>query len=772
MKKTFRITGINSAVSASVVEKNVRALSGVRDVSIKPSASTMRVSFNAEKTNEGEIIASVASAGFVARTIEKNARPQSDKETGKMLSRFVISCVLTAMILYLSVSSYTALPMWGPISYPLPGGIVQMLLLIPIAILNGDMFSGGVKAIRVRTTNMYSLIALGAGAACVYSVVELIACAWRLSMSIACEPVLYFGTSSMIMTLVSLGKYFEVRERHRAKEAVSRLSSICPKNAHLVTPEGMNTVDADRVRAGDRIYVKMGDVIPADGVVESGSGVIDESMFTGESVPMKVTEGDSVTGAARCLSGEFTLRVQKPLPEMRLTQIISMVESAANTKAPIAKTADRMAAVFMPLALIVAVATLILWIVFTGDYAMAVKSAMCVLVVSCPSALALAAHTAIMAGTHRGTEMGILIKNAAALQKLSNVDTVMFDKAGTLTAGEMHVWGYLLAEGGSTRSLIALAASACQSASYPYTAPILREARKLGVPYDLAEEYEDAQGRGIRASIGSKRVLVGDLEFMELNAQDVSRWRAYTEKLLDEGAVSVYVASDGKVRGLIVLRDSLRPSSIDAVGMLTDMKVNTLMLTGDDKRTAQAIAAKAGVSEAHANLSYEDQDVMLRILQADGKKVMFVTDGKKGAPVLARAELGAIVGNGTDVAIESAEVVILRHDMRLVAGAIHLGRKTIRVIRQNLFWAFFYNVICLPIAAGALFPVLGIHFSPTLGAAAMCLSSICVVVNAMRLRSFHPIGTGKGENKLMRRLLKREIVEECETGADSEPVKE
>ncbi|MBR3927438.1 MAG: heavy metal translocating P-type ATPase [Clostridia bacterium] len=770
MKKTFRITGINSAVSASVVEKNVRAISGVRDVSIKPSASTMRVSFNKEKTNEGEIIASVAQAGFVASVTGKDVRPQADRETGRMLSRLVISCILTAMILYLSLCSYASFPMWEPLSYALPGGIVQMLLLIPIAILNGDMFSGGVKAIRVRTTNMNSLIALGASAACVYSVVELIAGAWYLSMGQTAQPVLYFGTSSIIMTLVSLGKYFEVRERHRAREAVSRLSGICPKEARLVTQDGVRVVEADRVRAGDRIMVRMGDVIAADGVVESGNGVIDESMFTGESIPMKVNEGDSVTGAARCLSGEFVLRVQKPLPEMRLTQIISMVESAANTKAPIAKTADRMAAVFMPLALIVSIATLVLWIVFAHDYAMAVKSAMCVLVVSCPSALALAAHTAIMAGTHRGTEMGILIRNAAALQKLSNVDTVMFEKAGTLTAGEMHVSGYLLSEGGSTKSLIALAASACQSASYPYTAPILKEARRLGVPYDLAEEYEDVEGRGIRAAIGSKRVLVGDLAFMELNAQDVSRWRAYTEKLLDEGAISVYVASDGKVRGLIVLRDSLRPSSTHAVQMLTDMKVSTLMLTGDDKRTAQAIAAKAGVSEAHANLSTEDQDVMLRILQADGKKVMFVTDGKKGAPVLARAELGVIVGNGTDVAIESAEVVILRHDMRLVAGAVHLGKKTIRVIRQNLFWSFFYNIICLPIAAGALFPVFGIHFSPTMGAAAMCLSSICVVVNAMRLRSFHPIGTGKGENKLMRRILKRENAEDSEASADNETV--
>lgn len=768
MKKTFRITGINSALSASVVEKNVRALSGVRDVSIKPSVGVMRVSYKADKTSEGEIIASVASAGFVARALEQGARHQTDKEMGKMLKRLTVSCILTAIILYLSLSAYTPLPMFAPLSYPLPGGIMQMLLLIPIAFLNGDMFSGGVRAIRVRTTNMYSLISLGAGAACAYSVFELIACAWRLSEGSQADPVLYFGSSAMIMTFVALGRYFEVREKHRAKEAVQYLTGICPREARLLTSDGEHVVEADRLREGDRIRVKMGDIVAADGVIESGGGAIDESMFTGENVPVKVNEGDSVTGGARCLSGEFVLCVQKPLKDMRLTQIISMVESAANTKAPIAKTADRMAGVFMPLALIVSIATLILWIVFYGDYVFAIKSAVCVLVVSCPSALALAAHTAILTGTDRGAEMGVLIKNAAALQKLSSVDTVMFDKAGTLTAGEMHVSGYLLADGGSTRTLIALAASASQNSSFPYAAPILREARKIGVPVDLAEECEDVQGMGIRARIGSKRVLVGSIEFMDMNAQDVSAWRVKSDELLDEGAACVYVASDGKVRGLIVVKDTLRPSSIDAVKLLTDMNVSTLMLTGDDKRTAQAIADKAGVSEAHANLTYEDQDVMLRILQADGKKVMFVTDGKKGAPVLARAELGVTVGNGTDVAIESADVVILRRDMRLVAGAIDLGRKTVRVIRQNLFWAFFYNIICIPIAAGALYPVFGIQFSPTIAAAAMCLSSICVVVNAMRLRSISPIGTEKGETKLMQRLLRRENAEETEMNEDNE----
>lgn len=763
MKKTFRITGLNSAVSASAVEKNVRALSGVHDVNVKPSAGTLRVSYNADRTSEGEIIASVASAGFVAHVLEKGVKMQSDGEIRKTLSRLIASGILTAMILYLSLCAYSSFPMWKPLSYPLPSGILQMLMMIPVAVLNADVFFGGVKAIRLKAANMYSLISLGAIAACTYSVYELIACAWHLSTHQAYDPVLYFGTSALIMTLVALGKYFEVSKRHRARQAVNRLLSICPKTARILTQEGETVCEADRVRTGDRILVEMGDVIAADGIVESGSGTIDESMFTGEAVPLRINEGDSVTGAARCLSGRFILRVEKPLPEMRLTQIISMVESAAETKAPIAKKADRIAAVLISVILAVCAASMILWIAFTGSWLSAIKSAVCVLVVSCPGALALAAHSAVIAGANRGCEMGILIKNASVLEKLGSVDTVMFDKAGTLTAGEMHVSGYILSDGGSMRSLIALAASAAQNSAYPYTAPILREAKRIGAPIDLADDYEDVEGQGIRAKIGGKRVLVGDLAFMELNAQDVSSWREKSETLLDEGAVSVYVASDGRVRGLIVLRDSLRPSSIDAVRQLTEMKVNTLMLTGDDKRTAAAIAERAGVSESHANLSPEDQDVMLRILQADGRKVMFVADGKKGAPVLARAELGVTVGNGTDVAIESAEVVILRRDMRLIASAVQLGRKTVRVIRQNLFWTLLYNIICIPAAAGALYPLLGVQFSPTLGAAAMCLSSICVVANALRIRSLSIPGTGKASNRLMKRLMDKQEPAEEET---------
>lgn len=750
MKQSFMVTGLSNTMCASVVEKGVRAIDGIYDVSINLVTSIMRVSFDADLVDVEDVVAAAAAAGYVARPVEKNGRMQSNREAGKFLVRLIATSALALVTLYLALSQHLNLPVWNLLSYPLPSGIVQMLLLAPVMIMNGEIFRSGLTALKNKSPNMYTLISLGASASFAYSVFELIVGAWHISAGEASDMNLYFDTSALILTLISLGKYFETRARLRANEAIQRLSRMRPEKALLVTDDGETWVDASAVRAGDRLIVRRGDVVPADGIIESGTGVLDESMFTGEGVPVDAIEGDAVTGATRLLSGEFTMLVKRPLSEMRLTQILSTVESAANTTAPISKAADRVAGIFVPLVILISLATCVLWAVFADSLAFAVKSAVCVLVVSCPCALGLATPTAIMAGTGKGAEIGILIKNAAALEKLSGIDTVMFDKAGTLTAGEMHVTGCVLSEGGSMRSLIALAASAEQGSSHPYAQAILRAAKRLNAPMDLVEEFQDVQGQGVRARISGKNVLVGSLSFMESYAQDVASWQEKSDALADEGASCVYVAADGRVRGLIVLRDRLRPTAIEAVKTLTEMNVNTLMLTGDDKRTAAAIAARAGVNESHSNLSPEDKDVMLRILQADGKKVMLVSDGTKDAPVLARAELGVTVGSGTDVAIESAEVVILRRDMRLVANAIRLGKMTIRVIRENLFWAFFYNVIGIPVAAGALYPMLGLEFSPAIGTLAMCLSSICVVINALRIRSFSPDGERTG-HRLKRR---------------------
>lgn len=762
MKRTFIVTELSSAICAANVEKSVRALSGVHDVSINIVTGIMRVSFDENRVKSEDIIAAAANAGYVARQIAKGEDGKFIKsaEEKTLLLRLLATCFLSIVVLYIALSGRYPFPIFQPFAHPLPAGIVQMLLLIPVMILNREVFTGGAKALKNRAPNMYTLISLGASASCAYSIFELVLGAWRISTASEYEMNLYFDSSALILALVALGKFFETRARLRADHAITRISRMRPENANILEDDGEKAIPASGVRKNDVLIVRTGDIVPADGVVLNGEGMLDASMFTGDTSPEKVKKGDAITGATRCLFGEFTMRADKPLNEMRLTQILSLVESASNTTAPISRLADRMAGIFVPFVLLLAVAVGVLWAVFGNSVAFAVKSAVCVLVVSCPCALGLATPSAIMAGTGKGAEMGILVKNAAALEKLSTIDTVMFDKAGTLTAGEMRVSGCVLSDGGSRRSLISLAASVLMDSEYAYTDPIMREAQEMDLPLDPVSEREEIENEGVRAKIGDMSVLIGTLSLMDKSAQSVSGWKERAEALSDEGAIAVYVAADGRIRGLILLTDALKPSAVEAVSMLTQMNVNTLMLTGDDKRTADAIAAHAGVNEVHAGLTPEDKDVMLRILEADGKKVMFVSDGTKDAPALARAELGVTVGSGTDVAIESAEVVVLRRDMRLVAQAIQLGRMTLRVIRENLFLAFFYNVIGIPIAAGALYPLIGLEFSPAIGTIAMCLSSICVVINALRLRRFQPGNGEKPVHRLKQRQHSRNAYEE------------
>ena len=767
MKKSFVITGLSGTSCASQVEKKVRALEGVADISVNAVTGLMRVSFDEKRVGDADIITAVTHAGYSAHVFDKkNAEDRKRKTSQQTFTRLTLVWIFTLVILYLTLALAFKLPIGERLSYPLPAGLVQLLLLVPVMILSRDIFSGGLKSLKNRAPNMYTLVSLGAIASAAYSVFELIWGAWRVSAGISGSMHLYFDTSAMILSLVALGTYFEARARRGTSAAISRLSRLRPETARRLENGKETVVQASEVEMGDTLIVRKGDIVPADGEVLSGAGKLDDSMFTGEMEAVSVSAGDEVMGASVCLSGEFTLRAVRPYKEMRLSQILSLVEEAASTKAPIARLADRVARIFVPMVLALSVATFVLWCVVGGDAAFAVKSAVCVLVVSCPGALGLATPTAIMAGTGKGAEMGILIKNAAAMERLNGITTVMFDKTGTLTAGEMRVTGSVLAEGTSMKTLLAIAASAEQDTRHPCGLAILREAQKYGIPLDPLEEFEDVPGQGVRARIGGMRVLIGNLTLMEQAAQDVSAWRACAGELADEGATAVFVASDGRVRGIIALKDELRPTALEAVKTLKGMNVSTLMLTGDDQRTADAIAAKAGVSEARSGLSPEEKDMMLRILQADGKKVMLVSDGSRDAPALARAELGVTVGSGTDVAIESADVVVMRGDMRLVAHAIQLGRFSMRVIRENLFWAFFYNVIGIPIAAGALYPLFGLQFSPALGAAAMSLSSICVVVNALRLRRFRP-DQGETNEKTAKRLRPNSVRRNAEKNPES-----
>ena len=736
MKKTFLVTGLSDSAGAERVKACARHLVGVDDVSVNVATGAMRVSFDENSVRPDDVIDAVTEAGYLIRPAEREKKAASERRrTGLM--RMTGVWILSLCVLYITLSQRLGLPAWAFLTYPLSAGLTQMVLLMPIIALSREIFSVGMRSLRNRAPNLFTLVSLGAAAAAAYSVYELIVGAQKISAGEAREMRLYFDTSAMILALVALGKYAETRARLSTSAAISRLSRLRPETARVMRGGRECAVPASEVLAGETAVVRQGDAVPADGVVLSGEGEIDAAVFTGRAEPDRVNTGDEVLGASVCLSGEFAMRVEKPIREMRLTRVLSLVEEASATKAPIARTADRVAGLFVPLVMLLSVATLLIWLFLGNDTAFAVQSAVCVLVISCPCALGLATPTAIMAGTGKGAELGILVKNAAAMENLGGIDTVIFDKAGTLTAGEMRVSGCVLSANTSYRALVALAASAEQSSAHPFAEALRKEARELNLPLDPAEDFEEVPGQGVRASVGGMRVLVGNLTMMERSAQDVSVWRERAGELADGGASALFVAADGRVRGLIALRDELRASAVEAVGMLKQMRVQTLMLTGDEQRTADAVARSAGIDEAKCGLKPEDKEMMLRILQADKKKVMVVSDGARD-PALSRARLSLTVCGGSDFSAESSDVVVMHGDIRLVACALQLGRLAVRVIRENLFWAFFYNVIGIPLAAGALYPLMGLHFSPMLAAAVMCFAGIFVVFNALRLRRYRP----------------------------------
>lgn len=738
LKKSFVIVGGNGA-AVKRMKKRVRRLDGVRRVRIQAELGEMRVGFDEQVLGVDDILCAAAQAGCTLRPRDKDPEETSRAPLiDPSLRHLLLTWLMALAVMYLALAPSLGLPIFEFLRYPLSAGLMQMLLLAPAMLISHDVFSGGIKSLRRFPPNMFALVSVGAVTSAAYSIFELVVGAWKISAGEPHVMHLYFDTSALILALVALGKFFEARALLSASAAITRLTKLQPDSARVLRGSKERLVSARELEVGDTIVVRASESVPTDGTVISGEGALDSSVFTGEAAPAAVRPGDTVLGASLCVEGEFTVRVDKPQAQMRLSQILTMARSATASQAPIARKAERVAAVFVPLVMLISLLTGVLWNVIGHETAFAVKAAVCVLVISCPCALGLATPTAMMTGTGKGAELGILIKNAAVLERLSGIDTVVFEKAGTITAGEMRVSGCVLSENTSLRSLIALAASAEQGVRHPIAQAILARARELDLPLDPVSDCEIVPGQGIRASVGGMRVLVGSLTMMELAAQDVSAWKERALDLAESGAVCVYVAADGRVRGLICLSDEMRASATDAVRMLAQMHIHTVMLTGDEPHTAQAIARRAGIDEVKCGLTTNDKTTLMRLLHADGHKVMLVTSGVKDMAALGSAELGATVCGGTDLAVESADVVLMHGDMRLVPGALQLGRLSIRIIRENLFWAFFYNIFGIPLAAGALYPALGLHFSPMPAAAVMFLSSVLVVVNALRLRRFRP----------------------------------
>ncbi len=734
---TFDVKGMTCAACSAHVEKSVKKLDGVKSVAVSLLTNSMEVDFDPAAVSVDDICRAVASGGYSAspRGVEQaKAAPKVDDEARAMLRRLIASAIILIALMYVAMGHMLRLPMPEALHRPMFNGLIQLLLVIPAIVINRNYFINGFKALFHLAPNMNSLICVGATAGLGYSLAVLLGVALKLD---AGEGVAmadyYFDASVMIPTLISVGKYLEARAKGRTSEAISRLVDLAPRRATVIRDGAEVEIDAAQLAVGDIVIVREGQSVPTDGVIVEGHGSLDQSMLTGESVPVDLTVGDEVVGATVNRGGSFSFRATKVGEDTALQKIVKLVEAAANSKAPISRLADRVSGVFVPVVMGIALLTFAIWLIVGAGIPAALKHAIAVLVISCPCALGLATPTAIMVGTGKGAELGIMIRTAAALEMAHGIDCVTFDKTGTLTEGRMQLTG-LNAVGGEAEAL-RLAASVEKLSTHPIAAAIVQAAGERGLSLSPVTDYRTYAGRGVSAMIDGATIRVGKADWLKEQGIDPARLTAWADEQSGAGATVMYAARDGALLGGFALSDTLRPTSAEAVQRLNALGVRTVMLTGDNDRAARAIGGQLGVSEVRAQLLPQDKQAVIADLQVRGRKVMMVGDGINDAPALVKADLGCAVGQGTDVAIESADVVLMRDDPRLAAGAIQLGRAVIRNIKENLFWAFFYNLIGIPIAAGAL-SGLGVELNPMIAAAAMSMSSVCVVTNALRLRRF------------------------------------
>ena len=721
----FNVTGMSCAACAAHVEKSVRGVEGVAEVNVSLLTNSMTVEFAPPATAEA-IIRAVEKGGYGASAAggEKPAAAAPKKDSGGVLRRLIASAALLIPLMYMMLGGKVP----TALEKPRLSGLVQLMLALPVIYLNRDYYFDGYKALFRGAPNMSSLIAIGSSAGFIYSLWILLRTAYLVEAGTTVMAMYHFESSAMILTLITLGKYLEARAKDHTSDAISRLVDMTPKRA-TVLREGVETeIDAAQLRVGDICVVRDGGAVPADGVIEEGHGSIDMSMLTGESLPAEKDVGDEVAGATVNREGYFRFRVSRVGEDTTFSRIIRLVEEAASSKAPVSRLVDRVSGIFVPCVIGLALVTFACWLLAGGGVEQALQSAISVLVVSCPCALGLATPTAIMVGTGRGAELGIMIKSAAALEMASHVTVAAFDKTGTLTEGGMKVVDCRAL--GDMDEMKRLAGAVEALSSHPIAKAIAAYAGDV----PEAQDYESVPGMGVRGICQGREVAVGNAEWLKRLGADARELEKWAESHRSEGATAMFVAIDGRAAGGFALADTLREDGARAVRELSQMGVKTVMLTGDNEVTARAIARRLGLDDVRAGLLPGDKEAAVAGLQASGR-VMMVGDGINDAPALTRADLGVAVARGADVAIESADCVLVRDNPALAAGAVALGRATMRNIKQNLFWACFYNGLMIPIAAGILTGA-GVHMNPMIAAAAMSVSSLCVVTNALRLRKF------------------------------------
>ena len=742
MKLKFNVTGMTCAACSARVEKVTRAVAGVEKAEVNLLGGTMQV--EAAEDVSAAIIAAVTKAGYgasvpgekkEAKKQEKNPQEDALKE---MKTRIIGSSICLLILMYFTMGHMVGLPVphwYHGQENALVAALLQLMLTLPPVYLNRVYYTRGIKALWNKAPNMESLIAVGSIASLVYGVAALFRMAWAMGHG-AWDIVqmyrenLYFESAAMILTLITLGKFLETRAKGRTGDAIRALMDLSPKTA-MVLRNGVETeIPVEDVREGDLIVVRSGGSIPVDGTVVEGRGSVDQSALTGESVPVEKLPGDTVAAATINTEGYLKFRADKVGEDTTLAQVIRMVEEAGGSKAPIARLADKIAGIFVPVVMSISAITFAVWMACGYGLEFSLNCAISVLVISCPCALGLATPVAIMVGTGRGAQMGVLFKNAEALENLHHIDTVVLDKTGTLTTGKPEVTDIL--PGSADLSRLMRIASALESKSeHPFAKAILR---KMGSnAYPEAENFETLPGRGVAGTIRGVRYFGGNGRLMEelgVAVPDLSN-------LAGQGKTPLHFASEqGEYLGTIAAADVLKADSMAAVEAMQNLKLDVVMLTGDNEATAKAIAAKAGITHVISDVLPTHKAEAVKKLQKEGHKVLMVGDGINDAPALVTADVGMAIGAGTDIAMESADIVLMNSSLASVSGAIALSKATIKNIRQNLFWAFFYNTLGIPLAAGLLFLPFGLRLSPMIGAAAMSMSSVFVVTNALRLRFF------------------------------------
>ena len=755
-KEKYNITGMSCAACSAKVERVVGKLDGVENVSVNLLTNSMQVEYKEDKLSSNDIIKNIADAGYGAslatatkqKKEEKSIKKTNDDAITSMKFRLKVSIVFLAILMYFSMGSMIGLPLPKFLSgegNPVGFALTQLLLVLPVMYVNRKYYISGFKSLFHLSPNMDTLIAVGTVAAFTYGVIAIYVMGYALNnadMHTVTEyrMNLYFESVSMILTLITLGKFFETGSKARTTDAISKLIDLSPKRANVLRDGVEENILTEDVVVGDIVIVRPGESIPVDGMIIEGSTSVDESAITGESIPVQKEKGDKLIAATINKNGSVRIKATEVGEDTAISRIIALVEEASSSKAPIAKMADKVAGVFVPVVMGISLITFIVWLALGYDFSFALNCAIAVLVISCPCSLGLATPVAIMVGTGKGAENGILIKSADALETTHSIDTVVLDKTGTVTEGKPVVTD-ILAFDTDENEFLKLAAGVESASEHPLAEAIVEKAKEKNLEIVSPTEFQAISGRGIVASVSGSKIIAGNEQAIKEqygNSENFTEVFKKGNELAAQGKTPMYFGKDGKLLGIIAVADTIKKDSKEAIQALKNRNIDVVLLTGDHKNTAMAIAKEAGIKKVIAEVLPTDKEEHIRELIKAGHKVAMVGDGINDSPALARADVGIAIGAGTDIAIESADIVLMHSSLKDVATAIDLSKAVIRNIKQNLFWAFFYNSIGIPLAAGVFYLSMGWKLSPMFGAAAMGMSSVCVVSNALRLRGFKP----------------------------------